>query len=157
MDKPDRFHVFTLYFQETPADEKWIEAFEKILWLADQSCKAEWRCEHEENVGQAFLKLHKSGIYIDAVEQPRVAVFIRDEVEKERPGRNGAIERYTLKSWGCGGSTGPRLKKKLVALLRQVIEAVNREVDKWEELKIDRAAAMGLLGFIETEEFEENR
>lgn len=157
MDKPDRFHVFTLYFQETPADEKWIEAFEKILWLADQSCKVEWRREHEENVAQAFLKLHKSGIYIDAVEQPRVAVFLDDEVEIETPGNNGKPDVHVVKTWGCGGSTGARLKKQVVALLKQVIEAVNREVDKWEELKIDRAAAMGLLGFIETEEFEENR
>ena len=90
MNKKTKFHVFTLYFQETPDDEKWIEAFEKILWLADQSCKVEWRREHEENVGQAFLKLHKSGIYIDAVEQPRVGVFLDDKVEIETPGKTGS-------------------------------------------------------------------
>lgn len=63
---------------------------------------------------------------------------------------------HVVKTWGCGGSTGARLKKQVVALLKQVIVAINREVDKWGELELDRAAAMGLLGFIETEEFEEN-
>lgn len=157
MKRQTKFHVFTLYFQETPADEKWIEALAQILCLAYRARKVEWRRKHPERVGQAFLGLHKCGMDIDTIEQPRVAVFLDDEVEIETPGNNGKPDVHVVKTCGCGGSTGARLKKQLVALLKQVIVAVNREVDKWEELKIDRAAAMGLLGFIETEEFEENR
>ena len=103
------------------------------------------------------MDLHKCGMVIDTIEQPRVAVFLDDEVEIETPGKNGKPDVHVVKTLGCGGSTGARLKKQFVALFKQVIVAVNWEVDKWEELKIDRAAAMGLLGFIETEEFEENR
>ena len=157
MSKKNKFHVFTLYFQETPADEKWIDAFGQILWLAGQSRKAEWRSKHEENVGQAFLKLHKSGIYIDTVEQPRVAVFIRDEVEMESPGRNGTIERHTVKSWGHGGKTAVQLKRKLVDLLAQVLDVLEWMHDPDREDEIDRANAMGLLGFIASQEPEENR
>ena len=157
MSKKNKFHVFTLYFQETSADEKWIDAFEQILWLADQSRKVEWRGKHEKNVGQVFLNLHKSGIYIDTVEQPRVAVFIRDEVEMESPGRNGTIERHTVKSWGHGGKTAVQLKRELVDLLAQVLNVLEWMHEPDREDEIDRAAAMGLLGFIASQEPEGNR
>lgn len=156
MDKPDKFHVFTLYFQETPADGKWIEAFEIILWLADQSCKVEWRRKHDENVSKVFLNIHKSGIVIDTIEQPRVAVFIRDEVEMERPGKNGTPETHWVKSWGHGGKTAAQLRRKLVALLVQVLEAWEWVDFPGPEFEIDRVDAMGLLGFIVSQAPEEN-
>lgn len=157
MDKPDKFHVFTLYFQETPADGKWIDAFEQILWLADQSCKVEWRRKYDQNVSKVFLNIHKSGIVIDTIEQPRVAVFIRDTVEMERPGRNGTIERHTVKSWGFGGKTAAQLRRKLVALLVQVLDVLEWMHDPDRDDEIDRADAMGLLGFTAPQEPEENR
>ena len=157
MDQPDKYHVFTLYFQETPADEKWIDVFEHILWLAGQSRKVEWRRKHAQNASKVFLNIHKSGIDIDTIEQPKVAVFIRDTVEMERPGRNGTIERHTVKSWGYGGKTAAQLRRKIIALLIQFLDVLEWGHDPDPGDKIDRADVMGLLGFIASQIPEENR
>lgn len=146
MHKPGKFHIFTLYFQETPDDEKWIDAWASIEALAYQAQNLQWRLDHEWKARKTFLDFFKSGIYIDTIEQPRVAVFISDEVEIEVAGKNGKPRLRTVKTWGCGGKTTSQLWNKLIALFTQVLEVLDLDIDL--EPDVRRVDVMGLLGFI---------
>ena len=148
MKKPDKFRGFTLYFQETPDDERWIAAFGDILWLANRFAKAEWRLKQPRHVNKAFLEIHKSGIFIDTIESPVVAVFLDDEVELETTGRHGKTETRKLKAWGCGGKTPPQVKRKLVTMLVRVLDVLDWIWLPAQEEGINRADVMGLLGFM---------
>ena len=148
MKQQAKFRGFTLYFQETPDDERWIAAFGDLLRLAPRFAKVEWRLKHPRNVNKAFLDIYRSGIYIDTIESPLVAVFLDDWVEVETVGRNKKTKTRTIKSWGFGGKTPAQLKRKLVSMLVRVLDAW----DWWEfpdpECKIEHAAIVGLLGFM---------
>lgn len=154
MDMQGKTRVFTLYFQETPADEKWIDAFSQILFMARKASAADWRLKHSRCVNEVFLDIYGSGIYIDTIEDPRVAVFLDDEVSIEEVGRNKKKQVRRMKSWGRGGKTAAQLKRKLLAMLKQVAVLVDQEPDLAEELEIERADVMGLLGFVATQDPE---
>lgn len=156
MKKKDKFHIFTLYFQETATEMRWIEALAAILCFADRFGAVEWRRQYIREINKVFLDIHKSGIYIDTIEQPRVAVFIQDSIDVEYPGKNGQVAVQTVKTWGHGGKTAAQLKRKLIASLLQVLEV-------WEcvhvpdpDIEICREDVMGLMGFIAYEVPEEN-
>lgn len=148
MGPPGKSRGFTFHFQETPADERWISALGSILCFAGRSRRAAWRRNHLKSVNKAFFDIHKSGIAIDTVERPRVALFLCDEVEIETGGRNGKTGMRRVQSWGRGGKTPAQLKRKLVALLSQVLEVWEWVYVPDPEYEIDRADVMGLLGFI---------
>lgn len=152
MSPPGKARGFTLCFQETPADEKWISALGDILVFAGRFRKAAWRRKHLRSVNKVFFGIHKSGISIDTIEKPRVAVVLGDEVEIETKGRNGNPGMRRVESWGRGGKTPAQLKRKLVALLTQVLEVWEWVYVPDPEYEIDRADVMGLLGFIASQD-----
>lgn len=92
------------------------------------------------------MDYHKSGIYIDTIEQPRVAVFISDKVDVEVAGKNGEIRVREINAWGCGGKTAAQLRRKLIALFTQVLGVLDWDIDLGPDIK--RLDVMGLLGFI---------
>lgn len=147
MKKQTRFHGFTLYFQGTVADSKWIAVWGDILCLAGRASKVEWRLRHDPHANRVFLDIHKSGIYIDTVEEPRVAVSLRDSVEVETTGR-GKTQLRRVKTWGSGGKTPAQLKRKLVGMLMEVLDLLGRYFDPGPGYRIEREDVMGLLGFI---------
>ena len=148
MKKSGKFRVFTLYFQESTADERWIAVLGDILCLAGRFSDVDWRRKCDRDATRVFLGIYKSGIYIDTVEEPRVAVFLRDSVEVETCGRNGKSRVRRVKSWGNGGKTPAQLKRKVVGMLVQVLELLDRFFDPGPEYRIEREDVMGLLGFI---------
>lgn len=146
MNKTGKCHIFTLYFQEIPDDEKWIDTWAAIEGLARRARTVRWRREYGWKAGKAFLDYHKSGISIDTIEQPRVAVFISDKVDVEVPGKNGKIRVREINSWGCGGKTAAQLRRKLIVLFTQVLGVLDWNIDLGPGIK--RVDVMGLLGFI---------
>ena len=152
MKKQTKCHGFTLYFQGTIADSKWIAVWGDILCLAGRASEIEWRLHHDHHANRVFLDIHKSGIYIDAVEEPRVAVFLRDSVEVQTTGRGEKTQARRLKTWGCGGKTPAQLKRKLVGMLMEVLDLLDRYFDPGPEYRIEREDVMGLLGFIASHE-----
>lgn len=112
----------------------------------------QWRRGHEHKGADVFFEICKSGISIDTIEEPRVALFIHDQVEIEVPGKNGKVRRRTVKSWECGGKTPTQLKRKLVEMIKQVLRLVSELADFGPEGDLKREDLLGLLGFIEDED-----
>ena len=147
-----KFHGFTLYFQETRADMKWIEVWGSILELGWKSRLVEWRRKLGQEAAKVFLGIHKDGIFIDTIEQPRVAVFIDDAADVEIPRKNGKGRMREVKSWGCGGKTPAQLLRKISDQCKQVLELLDWHVKLGPDAGIKRADVMGLLGFIESQD-----
>lgn len=152
MKQQKKSRGFTFYFQETPEDERWINLWAEILYRGDLAGGYQWRHEHEQKVADVFFEICKSGISIDTIEEPRVALFIHDKVEIEVLGKNGKVRRCTVRSWGYGGKTPAQLKRKLVEMIKEVLRLVVDLADFGPEGDLKREDLLGLLGFIENED-----
>ena len=131
---------------------KWIEVWGSILELGWKSRLVEWRRKLGQEAAKVFLGIHKDGIFIDTIEQPRVAVFIDDAADVEIPRKNGKGRMREVKSWGCGGKTPAQLLRKISDQCKQVLELLDWHVKLGPDAGIKRADVMGLLGFIESQD-----